>query len=238
MSDIEHCANMGLIIPGTLSNTTPGLQRKFNPAGFLRHVGSDHAILQVRKRQAIFSQGDAADAIYFIKEGRVRLSVVSQEGKEATLALLENGDFVGEECVAASLPFRFTTATAIAECTVLKIKKRTMVSSLKTNHALSEMFVSYLLTRNARFQEDLVDQLFNSSEKRLARVLLQLAHFSKSGESEVVVPKITQEMLAEMVGTTRARVSFFMNRFRKMGFIKYNGTLQIHNSLLNVVLHD
>jgi CRP/FNR family cyclic AMP-dependent transcriptional regulator len=195
-------------------------------------------IVQVRKKQAIFSQGDAADAIYFIKEGKVRLSVVSQDGKEATLALLENGDFVGEECVAAAQPIRFTTATAITDSTILKIKKRAMVSALKTNHALSEMFVSYLLARNARFQEDLTDQLFNSSEKRLARVLLQLAHFGKPGESETVIPKITQEMLAEMVGTTRARVSFFMNRFRKLGFIKYNGTLQVHNSLLNVVLHD
>lgn len=195
-------------------------------------------LVEFGKKRVIFSQGEAADAIYFIQKGRVRLSIVSKRGKEATLALMGVGDFVGEECVAASQRCRFTTATTISEVTMLRIKKRTMIAALKAEHAFSEMFVSYLLARNARFQEDLTDQLFNSSEKRLARVLLQLAQFGKEGGPETVVPKITQEMLAEMVGTTRARVNFFMNRFRKMGFVHYNGGLQIHSSLLNVILHD
>lgn len=168
----------------------------------------------------------------------MRLSLVSKSGKEAILALMGTGDFLGEECVSASQPRRFTTATALSESTLLKIKKRTMLNVLKTEHKFSEMFVAFLLARNAHFQEDLTDQLFNRSEKRLARVLLQLAQFGREGRPESVVPKISQEMLAEMVGTTRARVNFFMNRFRKMGFIQYNGVLKIHNSLLNVILHD
>ena len=213
-------------------------KRFFDPESFLRQVGSGGRPLQFRKKQVIFSQGDAADSVYFVQRGKVRLSVVSTHGKEATLALMSAGDFVGEECVSASQPLRFTTATAISDCSVLKIKKRTMLALLKTEHAFSDVFVAFLLARNARFQEDLTDQLFNSSEKRLARILLQLSQIGKDGPPENVVPKITQEMLAEMVGTTRARVSFFMNRFRKMGFIHYNGGLQVHNSLMNVVLHD
>lgn len=212
--------------------------RGFDPATFLQQIGAGRTLQQYKKKEVIFSQGDTADAIYFIQKGRIRLSLVSKSGKEATLALMAAGDFLGEECVAASQPMRFTTATAISECTLLKIKKRTMISVLKTEHALSELFVSFLLARNAHFQEDLTDQLFNRSEKRLARLLLQLAQFGKEGGPETVVPKISQEMLAEMVGTTRARVSFFMNRFRKMGFIHYNGGLQVHSSLLNVILHD
>jgi CRP/FNR family cyclic AMP-dependent transcriptional regulator len=211
---------------------------RFSPEAFLQQIGAGRTLLQFKKKQVIFSQGDAADAIYFIQKGRVRLSLVSTSGKEAILALMGAGDFLGEECVAASQPRRFTTASAISECTVLKIKKRTMLNALKTEHAFSEMFVAFLLARNAHFQEDLTDQLFNRSEKRLARVLLQLAQFGKESGPESVVPKISQEMLAEMVGTTRARVSFFMNRFRKMGFVQYNGGLKIHNSLLNVILHD
>jgi CRP/FNR family transcriptional regulator, cyclic AMP receptor protein len=212
--------------------------RRFDPEVLFKQIGAGRRQIQFRKKQVVFSQGDAADAIYFIQKGKVRLSIVSKHGKEATLALMGAGDFLGEECVAASQPLRFTTATAISESTMLMIKKRTMMALLKTEHAFSDVFVSFLLARNARFQEDLTDQLFNSSEKRLARVLLQLSQIGKDGPPETVVPKITQEMLAEMVGTTRARVSFFMNRFRKMGFIHYNGGLQVHSSLLNVVLHD
>jgi CRP/FNR family cyclic AMP-dependent transcriptional regulator len=213
------------------------MKRVPDSGAFLKQIGAGGRLLQLRKKQVIFSQGDAADSIYLIEKGKVRLSVVSKHGKEATLALMSAGDFVGEECVAAAQPLRFTTATAISDCTVLKIRKRIMLTLLK-QHAFSGVFVAFLLARNARFQEDLTDQLFNSSEKRLARVLLQLSQIGKEDPPESVVPKITQEMLAEMVGTTRARVSFFMNRFRKMGFIHYNGGLQVHNSLLNVVLHD
>jgi CRP-like cAMP-binding protein len=212
--------------------------RRFDPEVFLQQIGTGRTLLELRKKQVVFSQGDIADSVYFIQKGRVRLSLVSKSGKEATLALMGAGDFVGEECISASHPRRLTTATTMAECTVLKIKKRTMLTVLKTEHAFSEMFVGFLLARNAHFQEDLTDQLFNRSEKRLARVLLQLAQFGKENGPEEVVPKISQEMLAEMVGTTRARVSFFMNRFRKLGFIQYNGGLKIHNSLLNVILHD
>jgi CRP/FNR family cyclic AMP-dependent transcriptional regulator len=213
-------------------------KRRFDSEAFLREIGAGRTLLQFKKKQSIFSQGDAADAVYFIQKGRVRLSLVSKSGKEATLALMGAGDFLGEECIAASQPRRFTTATAISESTLLKIKKRTMITALKTEHSFSERFVAFLLARNAHFQEDLTDQLFNRSEKRLARVLLQLAQFGQEKEHEIVVPKISQEVLAEMVGTTRARVSFFMNRFRKMGLIQYNGGIKVHNSLLNVILHD
>lgn len=212
--------------------------RGFDPEAFFRHTGADYTQVTLEKKQVIFSQGEPADAIYYIQKGRVRLSAISTSGKEATLALMGAGDFVGEECVASSHQFRLTTATAISEGSMLNIQKPTMIALLKTEHNFSEIFVAFLLSRNARFQEALADQLFNSSEKRLARVLLQLAQFGKDGTPETVVPKITQEMLAEMVGTTRARVSFFMNRFRKMGFIHYNGGLQVHSSLLNIILHD
>jgi CRP-like cAMP-binding protein len=214
------------------------IKHRFDSEAFLREIGTGRTLLEFKKKQSIFSQGDAADAVYFIQKGRVRLSLVSKSGKEATLALMGAGDFLGEECIAASQPLRFTTATAISESTLLKIKKRTMITALKTEHSFSERFVAFLLARNAHFQEDLTDQLFNRSEKRLARVLLQLAQFGKEGGQETVVPKMSQELLAEMVGTTRARVSFFMNRFRKMGLIQYNGGIKIHNSLLNVILHD
>jgi CRP/FNR family cyclic AMP-dependent transcriptional regulator len=236
MFDIEHCAKIFLIIFSHRMKRRKS--PRFNPEAFLQQIGTGRTLLEFRKKQVVFSQGEAADSIYFIQKGRVRLSLVSKSGKEATLGLMGVGDFLGEECVAASQPRRLTTATAMSESTVLRIKKRTMVTVLKTEHAFSEMFVGFLLARNAHFQEDLTDQLFNRSEKRLARVLLQLAQFGKENGPEDVVPKISQEMLAEMVGTTRARVSFFMNRFRKMGFIQYNGRLKIHNSLLNVILHD
>jgi CRP/FNR family cyclic AMP-dependent transcriptional regulator len=210
----------------------------FDPEAFLRQAGAAYTPTLLRNKQLIFSQGDPADTVYYIQKGRVRISTISKQGKEATLALLGEGDFVGEECIANSHHRRLTSATAIAEGSVLSIPKHIMIALLKTEHGFSEMFVAFLLSRNANFQEALADQLFNSSEKRLARILLQLAQVGKSGTQETVVPKISQEMLAEMVGTTRARVNFFMNRFRKMGFVEYNGSLRVNSSLLNVILHD
>ncbi len=195
-------------------------------------------IVALEKKQIVFSQGDPADAVFYVQSGRIKLSVISKGGKEATIALLTEGDFLGEECIANSQPLRMATATAITEGAVLKIDKKEMVRALHEQHALSDIFVAYLLSRNRRVQEDLVDQLFNSSEKRLARALLLLAQFGKENQLETVIPKISQEVLAEMVGTTRSRVNFFMNRFRKLGFIEYNGTLLVHPSLLSVVLHD
>jgi CRP/FNR family transcriptional regulator, cyclic AMP receptor protein len=212
--------------------------RAFDPEAYLRQAGAMHRPTLLRKKQVIFSQGDPADTVYYIQKGRVRVSAVSKGGKEATLVLLGAGDFVGEECIANSHHRRLTSATVMAEGSMLVIPKRTMIALLKAEHAFSEMFVAFLLARNANFQEALADQLFNSSEKRLARVLLQLAQVGKSGTPDTVVPKISQEMLAEMVGTTRARVNFFMNRFRKMGFVEYNGGLHVNSSLLNVILHD
>ena len=211
--------------------------RDFDAEAFFQKALEDYAPEELKKKRIIFSQGEPAHAVYYIQKGRIRLSAVSTKGKEATLALMGAGDFVGEECVSSSHTLRLTTATAISDGSMISIQKDIMIALLKT-HRFSEMFVAFLLSRNARFQDALVDQLFNSSEKRLARILLQLAQFGKDGTPEAVVPKVTQEMLAEMVGTTRARVSFFMNRFRKMGFIHYNGGLQVHSSLLNIILHD
>jgi CRP-like cAMP-binding protein len=193
--------------------------------------------LSFQKKQTIFAQGDACDAVFYIQKRKVRLTVVSKTGREATIGILGKGDFVGEGGLAGQ-PLRMGSATAMTDCTVLRIDKKTMMRVLHQEPELSDLFVAYLLTRNIRHEEDLVDQLFNSSEKRLARILLLLAHFGKEGSPEKVVPKISQETLAEMIGTTRSRVSFFMNRFRKLGFIQYNGGLQVHSSLLNVVLHD
>ncbi len=210
----------------------------FDPADFLAHAGVGRTLLNLRKRQVLFSQGDPADDIFFIEEGRVKLTVVSKTGKEATVALLGSGEFVGEDCVAAAHSVRLATAVALTECAVLRIQRQEMLRALHQEHELSDVFRSFLLARNARIQEDLVDQLFNSSEKRLARVLLLLAQFGKTSKPEKVIPNLSQQMLAQMVGTTRSRVSFFMNRFRKLGFIKYNGEMQVHSSLLNVILHD
>jgi len=213
----------------------------FNSDTFLATIGDGRTILSVDRKQTIFSQGDPADAIFFVQKGRVRLSVVSQAGKEATIAIVGPGNFFGEGSLAGQL-LRMGSAAAMSDCEILRVDKKTMMEALHREPAFSEMFVAYLLARNIRYEEDLVDQLFNSSEKRLARVLLLLAHFGKEGIPETVVRKISQETLAEMVGTTRSRVSFFMNRFRKMGFIHYaggtEGALQVHSSLLNVVLHD
>jgi CRP/FNR family transcriptional regulator, cyclic AMP receptor protein len=189
------------------------------------------------KKQRIFAQGDTADAVFYVQTGKVKLTVVSKTGKEATIGILGEGDFFGEGSLAGQA-LRMGSATAMTDCAVLRINKKAMMGALHRKQELSDMFVAHLLEQNIRYEEDLVDQLFNSSEKRLARILLLLAHFGKEGTPETVVPKISQEMLAEMIGTTRSRVSFFMNRFRKLGFIKYNGTMEIHSSLLNVILHD
>ena len=214
---------------------------KFDTKTFLSTINGGRKIEDFPRKKTIFAQGDASDAVFYIKKGKVRLTVVSEIGKEATIGILKEGDFFGEGCLAGQ-PLRLCSATAMTDCSVMKIQKKSMMEVLHREHAFSDMFVAYLLTRNIRYEEDLVDQLFNSSEKRLARVLLMLAHFGKEGNPESVVPKISQETLAEMVGTTRPRVNFFMNRFRKLGLIDYaggaQGGLQVHSSLLNVVLHD
>jgi CRP/FNR family cyclic AMP-dependent transcriptional regulator len=210
-------------------STKLGGKLPFDPGAFLAKTGLGRTIVDLKKGQTIFSQGDGADAVFYVQKGRVKLTVI---------ALLGNGKFLGEECIAAIQPQRMATATAITAATVLRIDRKEMIRVLHKEKLFSEVFVSYLLSRNARIQEDLVDHLFNSSEKRLARALLLLAQFGKDGAPETVIPKMSQETLAEMIGTTRSRVSFFMNRFRKLGFIEYNGTLSVHSSLLNVVLHD
>ena len=213
-------------------------KRDFDPRKFLATIGEGRKVLATPKKQTIYTQGDAADAVFYIQEGKVRLTVVSKIGKEATLGILNGGDFFGEGALAGQ-PLRMGSATAMTDCELLRIDKKAMIEALHREHTFSDLFVAYLLTRNIRYEEDLVDQLFNSSEKRLARLLLLLARFGKEGVPETVIPKISQETLAEMVGTTRSRVSFFMNRFRKLGFLDYDGDgLQVHSSLLNIVLHD
>lgn len=215
--------------------------REFDPGAFLATIGEGRKSLTLPKKQGIFSQGGAADAVFYIQKGKVRLTVVSKTGKEATIGILDEGNFFGEGALAGQA-LRMGSAVSMTECSLLRIDKKAMMTALHREHAFSEMFVTYLLARNIRYEEDLVDQLFNSSEKRLARILLMLAHFGKEGIPNAVVPKISQETLAEMVGTTRSRVSFFMNRFRKLGFIHYaggeEGGLQVHSSLLNIVLHN
>jgi CRP/FNR family transcriptional regulator, cyclic AMP receptor protein len=211
--------------------------REFVPNTFLATIGEGRKMVAVPKKQTIFVQGDDADTVFYIQKGKVRLTVVSKTGKEATIGIVNEGNFFGEGSLAGQI-LRMGSAAAMTDCELLRIDKRAMMTALHREHAFSDMFVAYLLARNIRYEEDLVDQLFNSSEKRLARVLLLLARFGKEGVPETVVPKISQETLAEMVGTTRSRVSYFMNRFRKLGFIHYNGGLQVHSSLLNVVLHD
>ncbi len=207
----------------------------FNPQTFLKQVGSGKTTLTSPKKQILFSQGDAADAVFYIQTGKIKLTVISSQGNEAIVALLEPGDFFGEGCLAGQLVC-MATATAAETSTVVRIDKQAMIRVLHDEPTFSELFLAYLLGRNIRIQEDLVDHLFNSSEKRLARVLLLMAHFGKEGKSEVVIPKISQETLAEMVGTTRSRVSFFMNKFRKLGFVHYDDGLHVHSSLLNIVL--
>ncbi len=209
----------------------------FNPQKFLRQVGDGKTSLAPTKKQIVFSQGDAADAVFYIQAGRIKLTVVSSQGKEAVVAMLEPGSFFGEGCLAAQLVC-MTTATAAEDSTLVRIDKQAMIRTLHDDPTFSALFLTYLLARNIRIQEDLVDQLFNSSEKRLARILILMAHFGKEGKPETVIPKISQETLAEMIGTTRSRVSFFLNRFRKLGFVHYNGGLHVHSSLLSIVLHD
>jgi CRP/FNR family transcriptional regulator, cyclic AMP receptor protein len=212
--------------------------REFDPRKFLATIGEGREVAAFPKKSAIFAQGDAADAVFYIQEGKVRLSVVSKAGKEATLGILSGGQFFGEGSLAGQA-LRMGSATAMTDCELLRIDKKAMMLALHREHTFSDLFVAYLLARNIRYEEDLVDQLFNSSEKRLARLLLLLAHFGKEGIPETVIPKISQETLAEMIGTTRSRVSFFMNRFRELGFLDYGDSgLQVHSSLLNVVLHD
>ena len=214
---------------------------EFDPNIFLATIGDGRKILSLPKKRVIFAQGDDADAVFYVQKGKVRLTVVSKIGKEATIAIVSEGNFFGEGSLAGQL-LRMGSAVAMTDCEILRVEKKVMMNVLHREPAFSEMFVAYLLARNIRYEEDLVDQLFNSSEKRLARVLLLLAHFGKDGIPESVVPKVSQETLAEMVGTTRSRISFFMNRFRRLGFIDYaggsEGALQVHSSLLNVVLHD
>ena len=214
-------------------------KRDFDPKKFLATFGEGRKVVVFPKKQTIFTQGDAADAIFYIQKGKVRLTVVSKIGKEATLGMLGEGEFFGEGGLAGQ-PLRMGSATAMTECELLRIDKKAMMLALHREHTFSDLFVAYLLARNIRYEEDLVDQLFNSSEKRLARILLLLAHFGKEGAPQTVIPKISQETLAEMIGTTRSRVSFFMNRFRELGFLDYEGGsgLQVHSSLLNIVLHD
>jgi CRP-like cAMP-binding protein len=207
-------------------------------AAFLASSGLGKTVLQVKARQPLFSQGDTADSVFYLQKGRAKLTVISKNGKEATITLLAAGDFVGEESLASIGGLRMTTATAIGACTALRIERREMIRVMHDGHNFSDIFFSFLLARSMRIQADLVDQLFNSSEKRLARLLLLMAEFGKPGEPETLIPKITQESLAEMIGTTRSRVSFFMNRFRKLGFIEYKGRIRVHKSLLNVILHD
>jgi CRP/FNR family cyclic AMP-dependent transcriptional regulator len=212
--------------------------RDFDPKKFLATIGEGRRTVAFPRKQTIFAQGDAADAVFYIKEGKVRLSVVSKVGKEATLGILSDGQFFGEGSLAGQA-LRMGSATAMTDCELLCIDRKAMMLALHRQHRFSDLFVAYLLARNVRYEEDLVDQLFNSSEKRLARLLLLLAHFGKEGTPDTVIPKISQETLAEMIGTTRSRVSFFMNRFRELGFLDYGESgLKVHSSLLNIVLHD
>jgi len=210
----------------------------FDAPAFLAEAGLGRRIIQLKPKEAFFSQGGPADSIFYLQSGRAKLTVFSENGKEATIALFDVGNFVGEESLATVGGLRLATATAITACTALKIEREEMVRVMHEEQSFSDLFLKFLLARSMRTQADLVDQLFNSSEKRLARILLLLAEFGKPGEPEPLIPEITQETLAEMIGTTRSRVSFFMNRFRKLGFIEYNGRIRVHKSLLNVVLHD
>jgi CRP-like cAMP-binding protein len=210
----------------------------FNTDAFLTSAGLGRRIVQLAPKEPFFSQGDPADCIFYLQKGSARVTVVSQTGKEATITLISAGDFVGEESLAAVPGLRLSTATALTACTALKIRREEMVRVMHEEHDFSDRFIGFLLVRSMRMQADLVDQLFNSSEKRLARILLLMAEFGQPGGPETLIPKVSQETLAEMIGTTRSRVSFFMNRFRKLGFIEYNGRIRVHKSLLNVVLHD
>jgi|SRR5579872_436679 len=220
-----------------MNRTTKKKAQRFHPATFLANAGTGRTLATHEAGKVVFAQGDPADAVFYIHKGKIKLTVVSKSGKEAVIAVLNAGDFFGEGCLAAQ-QLRMVTATSMSACSIMRIEKAVVVDVLRDEPAFSALLLSYMLTRTMRIEEDLVDQLFNSSEKRLARALLLLANFGKDGKPETVIPKISQETLAEMIGTTRSRVSFFMNKFRRLGFIAYNGTLEVHSSLLNVVLHD
>jgi len=210
----------------------------FDPIAYLARAGVGRRITDVKPNEALFVQGEPADSVFYLQSGRAKLTVVSHEGKEATITLLSAGDFVGEESLAAAPGLRLATATAINTCMALRIGRDEMIRVMHQEHTFLDLFLKFLLARSMRTQADLVDQLFNSSEKRLARILLLMVEFGQPGEPEPLIPKISQETLAEMIGATRSRVSFFMNRFRKLGFIDYDGRIRVHKSLLNVVLHD
>ena len=213
------------------------VKASFDPKKFLAKVGDGKAISNYRKNEVVFSQGDVADAVFYIQQGNVKLVVVSKHGKEAVVAILGPGHFFGEGCLNGH-PLRIATARAVDACVITRLERKTMIAAIHKEPGFSELFMSYLLTRNSRIEEDLIDQLFNSSEKRLARLLLLLANFGKEGRPEPIVGRFSQEMLADMIGTTRSRVSKFMNKFRDLGFISYNGTIEVHSSLLGVLLHD
>jgi CRP/FNR family cyclic AMP-dependent transcriptional regulator len=217
----------------TLKSSPP----PFDPKEFLAKVGGGRTISKYRKNQKLFSQGDLADSVFYVQKGRIKISILSEHGKEAVVALLGKDEFSGEGCLTGQ-KLRIATATAMTDCEVMRLDKEAIIQVLHDEPAFSELFVSHLLMRNIRIEEDLVDQLFNSSEKRLARALLLLANFGKEGRPEPIIAKVSQETLADMIGTTRSRVSFFMNKFRKLGFISYNGKIEVHSSLLSVVLND
>ena len=212
-------------------------KNEFDPQAFLARLGAGKTILNIKKNQHVFEQGDVADTVFYVQKGRVKLTVLSEQGKEAVVGILEAGQFFGEGCLNGHT-LRIATTTAMEECVITSITKEAMLATLRSEPKFSELFMAYLLTRNSRVEEDLIDQLFNSSEKRLARLLLLLAHFGKEGIAQPILLDISQETLAEMIGTTRSRVSYFMNKFRKLGLIGYNGKIEVHNSLLNAVLHE
>ena len=226
------------LLPKRGSILTSNESIPFDTAAFLANAGLGRVIVELKPKQTFFCQGDTADSVFYLQKGRARVTVVSQNGKEATITLLSAGDFVGEESLAAIIGLHMATATAVNTCSALMISRNEMIRVMHDEPAFADIFLKFLLARSMRTQADLVDQLFNSSEKRLARILLLMAEFGKPGEPETFIPPITQETLADMIGTTRSRVSFFMNRFRKLGFISYNGRIQVHKSLLNVVLLD
>jgi CRP/FNR family transcriptional regulator, cyclic AMP receptor protein len=235
--DLETLAQSMAVAPKIKESALTGKEPAFTTRAFLSKVGKGNTITHHGSKEVIFSQGDAADSVFYIHKGKIKLTVVSNRGKEAVIAILGQGDFFGEGCLAGQVK-RMSTATAMPSASVTRIEKSVVIRTLRDEPAFTELFLQHLLTRSIRIEEDLVDQLFNSSEKRLARVLLLLANFGKEGKPETVIAKISQQTLAEIVGTTRSRVSFFMNKFRKMGFVSYNGHLEVHSSLLNVVLHD